>query len=75
MNTNKEFETIFPFEYQGGGYFRRKGIPQGKPAEMLHGIEAVQYLFNAMIKHPLTDQSTSDTVSSSNEKDRGSHEG
>lgn len=35
----------FPFEYVGGGYFRRKGVPKGEVADMLHGqqvVEAVQ---------------------------------
>jgi len=35
----------FPFEYMGGGYFRRKGVPKGQPAEMLHGMEVVEYLY------------------------------
>jgi len=24
---------LFPFEYQGGGYFRRKGVKKGEKAE------------------------------------------
>ena len=39
---------IFPFEYQGGGYFRRKGVPVGISAEMLHGKEAVEYVYEAI---------------------------
>lgn len=38
----------FPFEYQGGGYFRRKGVPKGEKAEMLHGEQVVDYIFNAL---------------------------
>ncbi len=34
----------FPFEYAGGGYFRRKGVKQGQPAECLHGMEAINYI-------------------------------
>lgn len=37
---------IFPFEYVGGGYYRRKGIPKGQVAEILHGMQAIEYLFN-----------------------------
>ena len=44
----KSLEELFPFEYKGGGYFRQKGIAQGKSAEMLHGIEAVKYLYEVM---------------------------
>jgi len=33
-------KDIFPFDYQGGGYFRRKGVPVGSPPPILHGNEA-----------------------------------
>jgi len=39
---------IFPFEYQGGGYFRRKGVKQGDKAEILHGQEAIEYLLKKL---------------------------
>lgn len=35
----------FPFQYVGGGYFRERGVPKGKEAKMLHGMEAVAYAF------------------------------
>ena len=41
----KTFEELFPFEYQGGGYFRRKGISKGQKAEILHGEEAVRFMY------------------------------
>jgi len=41
-------EELFPFEYKGGGYFRMKGVAKGKSAEMLHGMEAVKYLYEKM---------------------------
>ena len=44
----KELHELFPFEYKGGGYFRRKGVPEGVSAEMLHGMEAVEYLYAQM---------------------------
>ena len=46
----KELDELFPFEYRGGGYFRLKGVPVGKNAEILHGMEAVEYLYKKMIK-------------------------
>ena len=36
---------LFPFEYLGGGYFRRKGVAKYVKAEVLHGMEAVEYLY------------------------------
>jgi hypothetical protein len=42
--TKDDFEAAFPFEYQGGGYFRRKGVPQGTTAEILHGEQAVKFV-------------------------------
>ena len=41
-------KELFPFDYVGGGYFRRRGVPKGINAEMLHGKEAVEYLYRAM---------------------------
>ncbi len=37
---------LFPFEYQGGGYFRKRGVPTGISADMLHGEQAVQFLYD-----------------------------
>jgi hypothetical protein len=34
------FMTRFSFEYIGGGYFRKIGVPKGEKAEILHGQEA-----------------------------------
>lgn len=34
----------FPFEYVGGGYFRKCGIPKGRKAETLHGQEAIDFV-------------------------------
>lgn len=43
-----ELGNIFPFEYAGGGYFRRRGAPTGQPAEILHGMQAIQFVYDAM---------------------------
>lgn len=40
-----KLNEIFPFEYSGGGYFRKKGVKEGVSAEILHGMEAVKYLY------------------------------
>ncbi len=37
-------EDTFPFDYIGGGYFRRRGVAKGTSAEVLHGREAIQWL-------------------------------
>jgi len=31
----KSLKKVFPFDYLGGGYFRRKGIEKGKSTEIL----------------------------------------
>lgn len=41
---------LFPFEYQGGGYFRRKGVPKGKSADILHGELAIEFLYEQISK-------------------------
>lgn len=38
-------ELGFPYEYVGGGYFRLKSVPRGKPAPLLHGNEVVTAVF------------------------------
>jgi len=43
-------KDLFPFEYKGGGYFRKKGVAKGVTAEILHGDEAVKRLYNEMVK-------------------------
>lgn len=41
-------EQAFPFEYVGGGYFRKKGIPKGTKAPILHGQQAIEFLYEAL---------------------------
>jgi len=45
----KELDELFPFEYQGGGYFRMKGVKKGESAPILHGMEAIEYLFDKCV--------------------------
>lgn len=51
IKKEKEGEDLFPFYYVGGGYFRRKGIAKGIPAETLHGMEAIKYLLDKFPKN------------------------
>ena len=51
----RPLDDVFPFEYQGGGYFRRKGIPKGVTAEILHGQQAIEYLYNELTKDSATE--------------------
>jgi len=44
----KSLKKAFPFDYLGGGYFRRKGIEKGKSTEILHGSEAIEYLYSKL---------------------------
>jgi hypothetical protein len=46
----KELGELFPFEYQGGGYFRKKGVPLKVSAPILHGHQVVEFLFSQMKK-------------------------
>lgn len=48
-------DDVFPFEYKGGGYFRRKGIPKGVTAEILHGQQAIEYLYSELTKHGVSE--------------------
>jgi hypothetical protein len=41
-------KDLFPFTYKGGGYFRNDSVPEGKKADILHGDQAIQYLYEAI---------------------------
>jgi hypothetical protein len=43
-----ELEKLFPFEYIGGGYFRLNTVPAGEVAPILHGEQAIEYLFSKL---------------------------
>lgn len=65
MNIDKiidEFE--FPFKYEGGGYFRMKGIPKYTPAKILHGEEVLQEYEN-MLKDFIAAKQTEEHFKSS----------
>jgi len=47
-NERAELDRLFPFEYRGGGYFRKKGVPERVTAPILHGMQAVEFLFSRM---------------------------
>lgn len=44
----KSLEELFPFEYASVGYFRMKGVPRKVNAELLHGMQAIEYLYERM---------------------------
>lgn len=45
-----ELKDIFPYEYASGGYFRLKGVPKKEKAPILHGEEAIKFVFEIMKK-------------------------
>ena len=51
-------DEVFPFDYQGGGYFRRRGVPKGVTAEILHGQQAIEWLYAEMTKNSATEANT-----------------
>lgn len=46
----KSLKQLFPFEYVGGGYFREKGVPTGINAKIIHGEEAIKFLYEKMVE-------------------------
>ena len=51
MNNLPPLEDIFPFKYSGGGYLRGKDVPQGESAEILHGMKAIEFLYEKIKEH------------------------
>ena len=37
------------FEYVSGGYFRQVGVPKGKTAAMVHGMEVLQVVMAYLV--------------------------
>jgi len=50
MNEVPKLAEMFPFDYVGGGYFRKKGVKKGEKADILHGEQVPQFIYEAMIK-------------------------
>ena len=48
MKDKKKLEEVFPYTYEGGGYFREIGVPQGHKAKIIHGMEAIKIIFENM---------------------------
>lgn len=60
-NENKtlpSLDVLFPFDYEGGGYFRQKGVAKYVKAEVLHGMEAVEYLYERIKEYESTGNNT-----------------
>lgn len=41
-----ELNKIFPYKYVGGGYFREKKVSKGGALKILHGEEAIKFLYD-----------------------------
>jgi hypothetical protein len=54
LNDFPKLEDIFPFEYKSGGYFRLKGVPKKKKAPILHGEEAIGFVYQKLKESILT---------------------
>jgi len=42
---------LFPFTYQGGGYFRKHNVKKGGKSDIIHGEEAIKYLYDSINTH------------------------
>lgn len=60
-------QTPFPYEYMGGGYFRKEDVPIGQTAEMLHGKQAIDK-FRQLILALKDPQSALDGIESTTKK-------
>ena len=49
MNKEKEkkIKELFPFTYQGGGFFRRNQV-DGVKSEIIHGMEAIEFIYDSI---------------------------
>ncbi len=65
-------DELFPFEYVGTGYFRLKGVPKGVNATdyatkhgdgvgILHGMQAIEYLYKRMLECSISMKVNSDS--------------
>lgn len=53
-NEFPSLEDIFPFEYKSCGFFRLKGVPKKVKAPILHGEEAIEFLYQKFKESLLT---------------------
>jgi len=44
----KPLRKLFKYEYVGGGYFRERNVPKGTNAKILHGEQAIHYLYKQL---------------------------
>ena len=49
-----KLEDVFPFEYKSCGFFRLKGVPKKVKAPILHGEEAIEFLYQKFKESILT---------------------
>ena len=53
-NEFPKLEDVFPFEYKSGGFFRLRGVPKKVKAPILHGEEAIEFLYQKFKESILT---------------------
>lgn len=61
-NPLPKLETLFPFSYEGGGYYRRRGVPKGTHADIVHGDVAIKMLYHAINEHLNQQHATGNTA-------------
>lgn len=51
MHIKQLLKEIFPFDYQGGGYYRLKGVPKNTPAPIIHGEQVPVVILTEILKN------------------------
>ena len=49
-----KLEDVFPFEYKSCGFFRLRGVPKKVKAPILHGEEAIEFIYQKLKESLLT---------------------
>jgi hypothetical protein len=53
-NEFPKLKDVFSFEYKSCGFFRLKGVPKKVKAPILHGEEAIEFLYQKLKENILT---------------------
>jgi hypothetical protein len=53
-NEFPKLKDVFSFEYKSCGFFRLKGVPKKVKAPILHGEEAIEFLYQKLKESLLT---------------------
>lgn len=54
LNDFPKLKDVFPFEYKSAGYFRLKSVAKKKKALILHGEEAIEFVYQKLKEDILT---------------------